>query len=72
MNGYLKILATEFDAWNDEATVIANQHGMNCDRYTNYRADTDSNYVWARVEDDFIVGDTLTEEEAINQGMIDN
>ena len=70
MNGYLRILAIEFDAWNDEATTIANQQGMNCDRYTNFRLDTDSNYVWARVENDFIVGDILPEEEAINQGMV--
>lgn len=72
MKGYLKILASEFTAWNEAATVQANNdiNNLGCDSYTFSTPDTDPNYVWARVEHAFIEGDIKTREEAYSLGMV--
>lgn len=69
MKGWLKMLANGFEAWNAAQTIIANENGLDCDPYTFSRPDADPLYVWARVEHDFIDGDTKTEEEAVSEGM---
>ena len=70
MKGYLKMLAGDFDTWNNAATVKANDIGMDCDSYTSPTPDTDPQYVWARVEHDFVEGDIKTKEDAAADGMI--
>ena len=70
MKGFLKLKAIDFDTWNNAATIEANENGLSCDAYTICRPDTDPLYCWARVEHDFIEGDILSDEEAIEQGML--
>lgn len=70
MKGFLKILAIDFDTWNNAATVLANQNGMECDQYTYVLPDVNPNYVWARIEHEFIEGEVLSREDAIAGGMI--
>lgn len=71
MKGWLKMLLSEFDSWNAQATLqyIQLTGDDSCTSYTFCRPDTDPLYVWARVEHDFIEGDIKTEEEAISEGM---
>lgn len=71
MKGFLKMLASDFDAWNDEATAIANANGVCCGKYTYFVADTDPLYVWARIEHEFIEGDVKTKVEAVELGMVE-
>lgn len=69
MKGFLKMLASEFDAWNTTAIIAANANGVVCESYTFSTPDTDGVSVWARVEHDFIEGNIKTREEAIAAGM---
>lgn len=71
MIGFLKLKAIDFDTWNNGATVkyIAETGDDSCVEYTTYKSDTDPDYVWARVEHDFIDGDILSKEDAITAGM---
>ncbi len=71
MIGYIKMLASEFDAWNEQATILAGDNNINCNPYTFSTPDSDSNYVWVRVEHDFIEGDIKTKEEALALGMVE-
>lgn len=83
MIGFLRMLGSEFSAWNAQATAdyIAATGDTSCTSYTTTKPDTDPQYVWARVEharlpedeEDpqlFIVGDIKTEQEAIALGMV--
>lgn len=72
MKGFLKIKASEFDAWNNQATVdyIAATGDDSCDEYTSSTPDVDPEHVWARVEHDFVEGDIKTRDEAIEAGMV--
>ena len=67
--GFLKMKKVDFDTWNDVATVIANEHGSDCNPYTSCFPDKDGIHVWARVEDDFIKGLIISRADAISQGM---
>lgn len=71
MIGYIKMLASEFNAWNEQATTKANNKNIVCNPYTFSTPDADSNYVWGRVEHDFINGDIKTKEEALALGMVE-
>lgn len=70
MKGFLKIKAIDFDTWNNNATIKVNENGISCDCYTFSFPDVDSQYVWARVEHDFIT-DTpvVSSEDAVIAGM---
>lgn len=72
MKGFLKMLASEFEDWNSQAAIdyIQETSDSTCIQYTFSTPDTDLDYVWARVEHDFITGDIKTEAEAIADGMV--
>ena len=71
IRGYVRLYAVDFNDWNLAATIKANLIGLNVTSYTYYKNDVNSNYVWARVEDDGITDLPIIEEsEAIIQGMV--
>ena len=72
MKGYLKILASEFNNWNAQALsdYLQETGDTTCIQYTFSTPDADPDYIWARVEHDFITGDIKTREEAIAAGMV--
>ncbi len=72
MKGFLKMLAVDFESWNQQATTdYVNSTGdTSCTSYSSSRPDTDPDHVWARVEHDFLEGDIKTEAEAIAAGMV--
>ena len=72
MKGYLKMLASDFEAWNTQVLLdyLQETGDTTCTQYTFSTPDTDPDYVWVRVEHDFIEGDIKTKEEAIAAGMV--
>lgn len=70
MKGFFRLKATDFDAWNEAATVKANENGLSCDTYTTCIPDIDGVHTYARVEHDYITKEPLLSyEDAILSGM---
>lgn len=77
MNGFLKLLANEFDGFNAEATAFTQVLDPTITSYTYYLLDNNPLYVWARIENNYFGQlsapnqlSVLSEQAAISQGMI--
>lgn len=67
MKGFIRMPASEFDAFNAKATLLIGD----CEVYTYCRPDSDKDYVWARIEHTEVTDlPILNEAEAIEQGMV--
>lgn len=72
MKGYLAIQVVNYEAWHEQAKAdyVAQTGDDSIESYTYTTPDVSPDWVWVRVEHDFIEGDVKTKEEAVSLGMI--